>query len=156
MKNTTVPLKRSLTAVVMIAVLAALITACGGQEETPITLPPGAQAGDLVGLEPCTYEAGDVEYAADCGTLVVPENRADPNSRLIALPVIRVRATGDDPAEPIFYFTGGPGASNLHFQHLEDVVENHDFMQVGYRGVDGSVVLDCPEISDAVRKTRAL
>jgi pimeloyl-ACP methyl ester carboxylesterase len=84
----------------------------------------------------------------------VPENRADPDSRLIALPVIRVRATGDNPAEPIFHFTGGPGAPNLHFQHLEDVVENHDFVQVGYRGVDGSVVLDCPEISEAVRYAR--
>jgi pimeloyl-ACP methyl ester carboxylesterase len=154
MKNTTMTLKQSLIAVVIIAVLAALITACRGQEEAPITVPPGAQAGDLVGLEPCTYEAGDAEYAADCGTLVVPENRADPNSRLIALPVIRVRATGDDPAEPIFYLSGGPGQSNLGFQHLEDVIENHDFVQVGYRGVDGSVVLDCPEISDAIRNAR--
>jgi pimeloyl-ACP methyl ester carboxylesterase len=109
-----------------------------------------------VGLEPCTYEANKVEYDADCGTLVVPENRSDPDSRLIALPVIRVRATGEDPAEAIFYLTGGPGGSNLHFQHLEDVVENHDFVQVGYRGVDGSVVLDCLEISEAIRKARAL
>jgi len=156
MKNTTVTLKRSLIAAVIIAVLAALITACGGQEEAPIIVPTGAQAGDLVSLEPCTYEAGDVEYAADCGTLVVPENRADPNSRLIALPLIRVRATGGNPAEPIFYFTGGPGASNLHFQYLDGVVENHDFVQVGYRGVDGSVVLDCPELSEAIRHARAL
>jgi pimeloyl-ACP methyl ester carboxylesterase len=47
-----------------------------------------------------------------------------------------------------------PGTSNLDFQHLEDVLGNHDFVQVGYRGVDGSVVLDCPEISDAVRSVR--
>jgi pimeloyl-ACP methyl ester carboxylesterase len=139
-----------------IVLLSLMLAACGGAKEAPVTVPAGAQAGDLVGLEPCTYKAGDVEYAADCGTLVVPENRADPNSRLIALPVIRVRATGSNPAEPIFYFTGGPGASNLHFQHLEDVVENHDFVQVGYRGVDGSVVLDCPEISEAVRNARDL
>jgi pimeloyl-ACP methyl ester carboxylesterase len=147
--------KHSTVTLVVIAVLVTLLPACGSNEAS-ITVPAGAQAGDLVGLEPCTYEANKVEYDADCGTLVVPENRADPNSRLIALPVIRVRATGDDPAEPIFYFTGGPGASNLHFQHLEDVVENHDFVQVGYRGVDGSVVLDCPEISEAVRKAHAL
>ena len=105
-------------------------------------------------LEPCTYKANKVECDADCGTLVVPENRADPNSRLIALPVIRVRATGGDPAEPIFYFTGEPGESNLDFQNLEDVIEHHDFVQVGYRGVDGSVVLACPEISEAVRNAR--
>jgi pimeloyl-ACP methyl ester carboxylesterase len=137
-----------------IALLSLMLAACSGAKQAPVTVPAGAQAGDLVGLEPCAYKAGDVEYTADCGTLVVPENRADPNARLIALPVIRVRATGDNPAEPIFYFTGGPGQSNLHFQYLEDVIENHDFVQVGYRGVDGSVVLDCPEISEAVRTAR--
>ena len=56
-----------------------------------VSVPKGAQAGDLV-LEPCTYATEDGSYAADCGTLVVPENRADPQSRLIALPVTRIRA----------------------------------------------------------------
>jgi len=153
MQNTTITLKRSTVTLVVMAVLVTLLPACGGKEAS-IPVPEGAQAGDLVGLEPCTYEANKVEYDADCGTLVVPENRAAPNARLIALPVIRVRATGDNPAEPIFYFSGGPGASNLHFQHLEDMVENHDLVQVGYRGVDGSAVLDCPEISEAVRSAR--
>jgi pimeloyl-ACP methyl ester carboxylesterase len=155
MENTAMNLKRSTLILVVIAVLVTLLPACGAKE-APITVPTGAQAGDLVGLEPCTYEAKEVEYEADCGTLVVPENRGDPDSRLIALPVIRVRATGDRPAEPIFRFAGGPGESNLDFGHVEDVVENYDFVQVGYRGVDGSVVLDCPEISEAIRKTRAL
>lgn len=56
-------------------------------------VPDGARAGQLE-LERCTYgtEKGDVE--ADCGTLVVPENRADPKSRLIALPVTRIRSSG--------------------------------------------------------------
>jgi len=155
MKNTAMNLKRSTLILVVIAVLAALLPACGGKE-APITVPAGAQAGDLVGLQSCTYEANEVEYDADCGTLVVPENRSAPDSRLIALPVIRVHATGENPAEPIFYLSGGPGTSNLHFQHLEDVVEKHDVVQVGYRGVDGSVVLDCPEISDAVRTARGV
>ena len=70
---------------VYIAVLAALLSACGSKE-APITVPEGAQAGDLVNLEPCSYEANKVVYDADCGTLVVPENRSDPNSRLIAMP----------------------------------------------------------------------
>jgi pimeloyl-ACP methyl ester carboxylesterase len=155
MKNTTMTLKRSTVTLVVIGVLVTLVLACGSNEAS-ITVPAGAQAGDLVGLEPCTYEANKVKYDADCGTLVVPENRADPNSRLIALPVIRVRATGADAAEPIFYFAGGPGQSNLHFQYLEDVIENHDLVLAGYRGVDGSVVLDCPEVSEAARKARVL
>jgi pimeloyl-ACP methyl ester carboxylesterase len=155
MKNTALALKRSTWILVVIAVLVTLLSACGGRGD-PIAVPAGAQAGDLVGLEPCTYEAKEVKYDAECGTLVVLENRDDPDSRLIALPVIRVRATGDDPAEPIFYFSGGPGTSNLHFQHVEDVIEQHDIVQVGYRGVDGSVVLDCPEIGEAIRNARDL
>ncbi|MFB0537023.1 MAG: alpha/beta fold hydrolase [Anaerolineae bacterium] len=150
MKNTTPTPNRPLMTLVVIAVLAALFLAACGPSEAPITVPADAQAGDLVGLEPCTYEANKVEYDADCGTLVVPENRSDPDSRLIALPVIRVRALSDSPAEPIFFLQGGPGASNLHFQYLEGLIEHHDLIQVGYRGVDGSVLLDCPEIAEAV------
>ncbi|MCP4602410.1 MAG: hypothetical protein GY847_18160 [Proteobacteria bacterium] len=107
--------------------LSLMLVTCGGAKKAPFTVPAGAQAGDLVRLESCTYEAHKVKYDADCGTLVVPENRSDPDSRLIALPVIHVRATGDNPTEPIFRFVGGPGESNLHFGHLEDVIENHDF-----------------------------
>jgi len=135
----------------IIILVSLLLSACGGAEEAPITVPAGAKAGDLVGLEPCTYEANKVEYAADCGTLVVPENRSDPNSRLIAIPIIRVRALGDNPAEPIFRYEGGPGSSNLHFQHIEGLVDDHDIVQVGYRGVDGSVALECPEVTQAIK-----
>jgi pimeloyl-ACP methyl ester carboxylesterase len=97
---------------------------------------------------------GDVEYAADCGTLVVPENRADPDSRLIALPLTRIHGTGATPGDPIFWLAGGPGQSNMRFSHPQDLdalIENHDFVLVGYRGVDGQVSLDCPEVSKAMR-----
>ena len=116
----------------------------------PITVPAGAKAGDLI-LEPCTYEAGDVEYAADCGTLVVPENRSDPNSRLIALPILRIRTTGENSGEPIFDLGGGPGESNMGFSRVSWFIENHDIVTLGFRGVDGSVVLDCPEVSAHIR-----
>src|SRR3954470_14646773 len=77
-------------------------------------VPAGAHAGRL-SLEPCTYptEKGDVR--ADCGTLVVPENRADPKSRLIALPVTRIRSRSPHPAQPIFRLEGGPGKTNMDF-----------------------------------------
>ena len=55
---------------------------------TAVSVPAGAHAGQLT-LKNCTYTTEKGAYAADCGTLVVPENRADPHSRLIALPVIR-------------------------------------------------------------------
>jgi pimeloyl-ACP methyl ester carboxylesterase len=141
--------KHLLIALGLFAVL--LLAGCSSKDAPIPVVPEGAQAGDLIDLKPCTYEAGKIKYSADCGTLVVPENRSDPNSRLIALPVIRVRALDGGHAEPIFSLVGGPGGSNMHFQNLEGLVDLHDFVQVGYRGVDGSVVLDCPEISEAIR-----
>jgi len=132
-------------------ILAALLQACGPTKTPLLPVPEGAKAGDLVDLAPCTYKAGDVSFQADCGTLVVPENRSKPQSRLIALPVIRVRAQTSSPASPIFFLQGGPGGTNQEFQFLGGLNKDRDFIQVGYRGVDGSVVLDCPEIGDAVR-----
>jgi len=49
----------------------------------------------------------------------VPENRSDPNLWLIALPVTRIRATGSNPAKPIFRLGGGPMSSNMGFSRLE-------------------------------------
>ncbi|MCK4901018.1 MAG: hypothetical protein KAS38_19715, partial [Anaerolineales bacterium] len=62
----------------------------------------------------------------------------------------RIRATGDNPTEPIFWLAGGPGQSNMKFSRLEGLIDNHDIVLVGYRGVDGSSVLDCPEENQAV------
>ena len=77
----------------VIVALLALLTGCGGSGVAPIAVPAGAQAGDLVGLQACTYEAKEIEYDAECGTLVVPENRSDPDSRAIpALIVVLVVA----------------------------------------------------------------
>src|SRR6266568_4668602 len=56
-----------------------------------VSVPSGAHAGQLK-LHPCHYATEDGSYAADCGTLVVRENRHKAHSRLIALPVKRIRA----------------------------------------------------------------
>ena len=148
--------KGKLTMIVCVTctLLSLSLASCLGPKQAPIAVPAGAQAGDLVGLEPCTYEADKTEYAADCSTLVVPENRGDPDSRLIALPVVRVRATGSNPGEPIFWLVGGPNSNvtpAADTARLDGLVEDHDFVMVGYRGLDGSVVLQCPETQAAVK-----
>ena len=149
MKNTTTTLKRSTVTFIVVAVLAALLPACSAKE-APVTVPAGARTGDLVNLEPCTFTSENEEYAADCGTLIVPENRSAPNSRLIALPVIRLKAASDTPAEPVFWLAGGPGHENRISYSLDGLTENHDFVMVGYRGMQGQVVLECPEVSKAI------
>ena len=110
--------------IVALAVIAVLIAGLGylrfGTGSSTVSVPEGAKAGDLI-LEPCGYATEDGSYAADCGTLVVPENRANENSRLIALPVTRIRATSDSAAEPVFRLEGGPGKTNMKFANAEPV-----------------------------------
>src|SRR4051794_25820310 len=115
-----------------------------------VSVPSGARAGQLT-LEPCHYGTEQGSYAADCGTLVVPENRAVAGSRLIALPVTRIRARSAHPGAPIFRLQGGPGVTNMTFARASSFADRHDVVLVGYRGIDGSVRLDCPEVENALR-----
>lgn len=120
-----------------------------------VSVPKGAHAGQLT-LHGCTYGTAAGGYAADCGTLVVPENRHDPHSRLIALPVTRIRARSPHPREPVFRLQGGPGLTNMDFKDANRFAAHRDVVLVGYRGVDGSERLDCPEAAAAMRHARDL
>jgi pimeloyl-ACP methyl ester carboxylesterase len=143
-----------------------------GSGDESVGVPEGAKAGDLF-LDACDYATEDGAYAADCGTLVVPENRADPGSQLIALPVTRIHAlsgprtsrkaaasrpnrTSTDGREPIFRLEGGPGITNMKFSLASRYAADRDVVMVGYRGVDGSVRLDCPEVDSALRHSTDL
>ncbi len=84
------------------------------------------------------------------GTIVVQENRTKPNSRLITLPVKKLHSFSKNPKEPIFLLYGGPGTSNLREAPYIWLLENHDIVMVGYRGVDGSVSLQSDEIPEAL------
>ena len=118
-----------------------------------ISVPAGAKAGDLT-MHACTYATEQGAMPADCGTLVVPENRANSKSRLIALPVTRVRSRSSHPLAPIFYLNGGPGITNMTFPQASRLAAQHDVVMVGYRGVDGSSVLNCPEVTAALENSR--
>jgi pimeloyl-ACP methyl ester carboxylesterase len=115
------------------------------------TVPDGAAAGSLT-MSPCDYDTEAGTLAADCGTLVVPENRRDPASDLIALPVTRIRATTPNPGAPVFRLGGGPGATNFDFPQASRLTGESDVVLVGYRGIDGSRRLDCPEVALSMRK----
>ncbi|MFG1609575.1 alpha/beta fold hydrolase [Actinoplanes sp. NPDC049265] len=120
-----------------------------------LEVPEGARPGSMT-LRDCEYDTEAGRVPADCGTLVVPESRRDPKSDLIALPVIRVRATGPARREPIFRLGGGPGITNLTFPQANRLTTGHDLVLVGYRGVDGSRRLDCPEVAGSLRSSADL
>jgi pimeloyl-ACP methyl ester carboxylesterase len=117
-----------------------------------VGVPAGARAGDLT-LSPCTFATESGDAAGDCGTLIVLEDRVNPASRLLALPVIRIKATFSQSAEPIFYLEGGPGLSNMVFPQASRFATDRDVVLVGYRGRDGSVQLDCPEVPSALKRS---
>ena len=145
-------LLRTLTNSNFLALLAISQAACGGSTEALSTMSEGSPAGNL-NMVSCTYEADDIKYSADCGTLFVPENRGKSKARLIALPITRIRAARDAPSEPIFWLSGGPGSSNMRDSLPTGLIEDHEIVMVGYRGADGSVTLDCPKVTQAWRGT---
>jgi pimeloyl-ACP methyl ester carboxylesterase len=116
-----------------------------------VSVPSGAHAAELT-LKHCTYG----NEPADCGTLLVRENRHNPRSRLIALPITRVRAHTSHPGAPIFRLQGGPGVTNMDFPDAKRFTARHDVVLVGYRGVDGSSRLDCPEVVASREHSRDL
>src|SRR6266487_3603134 len=115
-----------------------------------VSVPSGAHAGQLT-LHSCAYATENGSYRADCGTLVVPESRHKAHSRLIALPVTRIRARSAQPGVPIFRLEGGPGLTNMEFSKASRFASRGDVVLVGYRGVDGSTRLDCPEVEAALK-----
>src|SRR5215510_14272644 len=67
-----------------------------------------------VKLEPYVFEAANKQKVdAELGHLFVPENRRNPNSRLIELAFVRFRSTASNPGPPVVYLAGGPGGSGV-------------------------------------------
>jgi pimeloyl-ACP methyl ester carboxylesterase len=110
-------------------------------EETPcpFTLPPGQVEGQTV----------------ECGYLLVPEDRADLQSRTIRLAVAIFHPENEvTEPDPIIYLVGGPGASalemiNLTFEQVYAPIlaTNRDLIIFDQRGVGFSEpALDCIDI----------
>ena len=80
-----------------------------------LALPAAAQqkAGTLK-LKPYTFENFKGEKVeSEFGTLLVPENRSNPESNLIELAFVRFKSTAKNPGPPIVYLAGGPGGSGI-------------------------------------------
>ena len=65
-------------------------------------------------LKPYTFENNKSEKVeSELGTLLVPENRSNPQSNLIELAFVRFKSTAKNPGPPIVYLAGGPGGSGI-------------------------------------------
>lgn len=96
-----------------------------------------------------------------CGYLVVPENRADPNSGTIRLAVAIFKADNPNPQpDPVIYLEGGPGGSTLKTiqigfgSTLAPFNADRDVIAFDQRGVGLSQpALDCPETAELAYDT---
>ncbi|HST44002.1 MAG TPA: alpha/beta fold hydrolase [Luteimonas sp.] len=100
---------------------------------------------------PCSLSATGVSSVeAQCTTLRVPENHADPGGRAIDLAVAWVPARGMAEPDPIVMIAGGPGQSALESYPMvdnafSDALRNRDVILLDARGTGGSHPLKCAD-----------
>ncbi|RLV57527.1 alpha/beta hydrolase [Aeromicrobium phragmitis] len=116
--------------------------------------PTGEQAPD--GLEDFYaqhVEWRDCEGGAQCGTVEVPVDYAEPDGETLELAMRKVPATGDAQST-LFVNPGGPGGSAQEFADYlssmlgADVREMYDVVGVDPRGVGESTPLQCLDDAD--------
>jgi pimeloyl-ACP methyl ester carboxylesterase len=122
------------------------------------TTEPTAETPAAFMSAPCPMQlpAGQVEGdSVECGYLVVPEDRADPDGGELKLAVAIFHPPGGaTEPDPIIYLTGGPGGSGLEFLFLvfniafAPVLDtDRDLIVLDQRGIGYSEpALDCPGV----------
>ena len=134
----------------------ALLLGAGGTAES-------REAGRRLGalqFEPCTLSANGLpaSIAAQCGTLSVPEDRARPAGRRVALAIAFVPSTAKQPRpDPVFMLAGGPGQSARETfpaaaGAFRELLRDRNVVLVDQRGTGDSNPLSCraPEDDPAV------
>lgn len=89
------------------------------------------------------------------GYLEVLENRQNPNSRRIVIPVYIFKSRSNNPKkDPIIYTVGGPGSTTMpsaQYMNYYKYLDDRDFILVEQRGnYYANPHLDCPEWSQAI------
>jgi pimeloyl-ACP methyl ester carboxylesterase len=117
-----------------------LLGACSSGDDDAGDEAPAASATEDPEFDDCDF---DVPPGVDieCGTLVVPADREDPDAGEIELAFGIVRSQAEDPAEdPVVYLSGGPGQGALELvpeafgQVYEPLVADRDLVLVDQRG----------------------
>lgn len=149
--RTTRPLPAALAAVLLLAGCNAAPQAEPGPDAAAITTEGGLLYGALA-FESCALGGtGGVEAVeAQCATVQVPENHAEPDGRQIELAVAWIPASGEGEPDPVFMIAGGPGQSALESYPMlhgafRDARRNRHVLLVDARGTGGSHPLSCKD-----------
>ncbi|HEY7546500.1 MAG TPA: alpha/beta hydrolase [Blastocatellia bacterium] len=148
-----------LRGVVSFLSLGLLVATCGFDgafaTKTQVNSTSQKKAGDL-SLQPFVFQSRSGEKVdAELGRLAVPENRKDPNAKLITLVFVRFKSTSSNPGPPIIYLAGGPGGSGIaaargtRFPLFMAMREAADVIALDQRATGNSTPdLDCPQTLD--------
>lgn len=120
-------------------------------------IPPGGAAAASYQQSACPFEDSTGIEGLECGVLLVPEQRGNPDSRPLRLAVAVLRSTGPDPVpDPVVFLSGGPGGSSVEFvpgrarsAFWNRLREKRDVVFFDQRGTGYSDPEFCPEM-DAV------
>lgn len=106
----------------------------------------------------CWFDVPE-NQAAECGYLVVPEDRRKAAGDKVRLPVVVLKADPDHDAhaDPVLYITGGPGSdTDIHRRGMsawlkvrrDNWLDGRDFILFDQRGVGlAKPTLECPEVN---------
>lgn len=109
--------------------------------------PLGAQEADYTP----TLEPGDCPFdtprglTVDCGSMIVPQNRAEPDGTPVSIAYAVFRTNSDNPRpDPLIYLDGGPGTFSLEvwgsifLRTFGPFIEHRDVILFDYRGTGES------------------
>lgn len=116
-----------------------------------------ARAAAHPSFTPCQIGMPDtaLHMQAQCTTLTVPEDRAQPAGKQIHLHIAVLKARTREPApDPLFFIAGGPGEASTQAYVQEGVAferirASRAIVLVDQRGTGQSNPLDCPETSQS-------
>jgi hypothetical protein len=129
---------------VLVGLIVLLLAACSQAEEeaSPATIPTHEPTATLT-REPTaspTHEPAECmgfvsgSSKTECGYLVVPEDRTQPDSGMIRLYAVVIPSVSDNPKpDPLVFLSGGPGAPAMmavgHIQGiLGDILQERDLV----------------------------
>ncbi|MGO9454423.1 MAG: alpha/beta hydrolase [Candidatus Binataceae bacterium] len=133
----------------LVAVLVLFLAACGGSSGSSSSSGV-ASAKFEPGPCPSRVASSPAFANAQCGQLIVPENRHKPNGKTISISVAIIPSITQPPQrEPLFYITGGPGGDAMGDAEflVPTLNQTQDLIVSAQRGtLDATPALLCPEI----------
>ena len=138
---------KSLCAALMIALVGCSVTQLAGQPFEP-----------TFSISQKTTHKIRKNQAYTFGYLKVPENRQNPQSKTIKLPVYIFKSRSKNPKkDPIIYTVGGPGSTTMpsaQYMNYYKYLDDRDFILIEQRGnYYAKPHLGCPEWAKATRQS---